>query len=667
MRLKALVLGLFLLSSAFSVFPAPSAEPLSAYSQNSYAVKWNWPYAGYMRDNYSTAGSCNNYPCFVSYHINETGNATADYLKMLSDQQNLTLDNRPEGIIYYQVRAGYFDKRGNDEIVLEVTDWSNKIWTNIDNTPPTVWVNSSKTAYNSGELVYIRANSSDAGSGVHKTTIYVDGQIKNYSVGGEVVYAGVFSAGSHNYFAESIDGVQLKGRDPVAGMYKYFDVRPPVSTALSCSDGTAYGECSATLPKYCSAGTLVDNCSGCGCSAGQNCSQTGACFIPSATACPDGTAYGQCSLTLPKYCTSAGALVDDCSACGCSPDKWCNETINVCFSLPQHVCGNSICEFGESSSCCRDCGCPGGTLCNLTTDACFTPEAPPGYIELKLISPEKGNMTFSPGQNIKFILQVTDDSKRTVSDAVVVLYAYSADYTSTNLGNGLCEVYYQIDPHARESFPISFTARRQNQTSQSLLLVIGTSSILSMALISPQQDQGVSESQPIEVRIEYPNGDLVATGSFIALIGDRSFELNATGNVYRAVLNFSGESYGAKNISFSGEDSYGNQLDRMVVLNYIERKDYTIYLVGLLAIAGGFGLSYFAYDWGSGIRKDYQALRKEKAYLEVMDKRTHLEFFKRHIDENMFKKLALEYQQKLKDVDSIMVELEKRHRWLKWL
>ena len=150
------------------------------------------------------------------------------------------------------------------------------------------------------------------------------------------------------------------------------------------------------------------------------------------------------------------------------------------------------------------------------------------------------------------------------------------------------------------------------------------------------------------------------------VIGNKSFELNRTGDVYRGFLNLSGESYGAKNISFSGKDDYGNRLDRMMIINYIESKDYTIYLVGLLVIAGGFGLSYFVYDWGSGIKKDYSMLKKEKAYLEVMDKRTHLEFFKRHIDENMFKKLALEYQQKLKDVDSIMVELEKRHMWLKW-
>ena len=47
-----------------------------------------------------------------------------------------------------------------------------------------------------------------------------------------------------------------------------------------------------------------------------------------------------------------------------------------------------------------------------------------------------------------------------------------------------------------------------------------------------------------------------------------------------------------------------------------------------------------------------------------MDKRAHLEFFKRHIDENTFKKLALEYQQKLKDIDRVMEQMRMKHRFL---
>jgi hypothetical protein len=48
-----------------------------------------------------------------------------------------------------------------------------------------------------------------------------------------------------------------------------------------CSDGTAYGSCSVTLPKFCDNGTLIDKCSRCGCLTGLSCNATSeACFTP---------------------------------------------------------------------------------------------------------------------------------------------------------------------------------------------------------------------------------------------------------------------------------------------------------------------------------------------------------------------------------------------------
>lgn len=46
----------------------------------------------------------------------------------------------------------------------------------------------------------------------------------------------------------------------------------------TCSDGTPYGQCSSTKPLYCSSGTLVNNCSLCGCSSG-TCQPDGSCTI----------------------------------------------------------------------------------------------------------------------------------------------------------------------------------------------------------------------------------------------------------------------------------------------------------------------------------------------------------------------------------------------------
>jgi len=285
-----------------------------------------------------------------------------------------------------------------------------------------------------------------------------------------------------------------------------------------------------------------------------------------------------------------------------------------------------------------------------------------GYIEMALISPERGNLTFSPGQVAVFVVQVIDGQGMMVDDAII-----EADvaYSSNTIGNGIYGLRYQIENTTRQQIAMGMGARRGNQTAR-VSLALQISRALLAEFITPSENQNLTESGPVEVNILYPNGNTVMAGDFTMVIGNKSFALNRLEDAYIGFLNLSGESYGAKNISFFGKDDYGNRLDRTMVINYIENKDYTVYLVGLLVIAGGFGLSYFVYDWGSRIKKDYSALKKESAYLKVMDKRTHLEFLKRHIGESMFKKLALEYQQKLKDIDSIMVELEKMHRWLKW-
>jgi subtilisin family serine protease len=50
-----------------------------------------------------------------------------------------------------------------------------------------------------------------------------------------------------------------------------------VYTIDMCSDGTPYGECSKTKPKFCQDGTLIDNCQVCGCPANYECQVSGEC------------------------------------------------------------------------------------------------------------------------------------------------------------------------------------------------------------------------------------------------------------------------------------------------------------------------------------------------------------------------------------------------------
>lgn len=95
------------------------------------------------------------------------------------------------------------------------------------------------------------------------------------------------------------------------------------SSATNCATGQtcSNGACVVCTPKTCSqlgktCGSQSDTCGGtlnCGtCSTGYTCTD-GNCI---ATTCSDGTAYGRCSTTQPKYCDN-GNLIDKCSYCGC--------------------------------------------------------------------------------------------------------------------------------------------------------------------------------------------------------------------------------------------------------------------------------------------------------------------------------------------------------------
>lgn len=65
---------------------------------------------------------------------------------------------------------------------------------------------------------------------------------------------------------------------------KRLNILPSLTTTTpKCSDGTLYGQCSATKPKYCDNGSLVDKCSSCGCPANYSCQGDGSCKLISQT------------------------------------------------------------------------------------------------------------------------------------------------------------------------------------------------------------------------------------------------------------------------------------------------------------------------------------------------------------------------------------------------
>ncbi|PKP54492.1 MAG: hypothetical protein CVT90_00995, partial [Candidatus Altiarchaeales archaeon HGW-Altiarchaeales-3] len=129
----------------------------------------------------------------------------------------------------------------------------------------------------------------------------------------------------------------------------------------TCSDGTPYGQCSTTKPGYCDNGTLIDNCSLCGCDVGQECNVTsGQCYISPST-CSDGTPYGQCSTTKPGYCDN-GTLIDNCSLCGCDAGQECNVTSGVCYPI------SIDCTCNNCTDCSDKLNHPACNTVNLITD-----------------------------------------------------------------------------------------------------------------------------------------------------------------------------------------------------------------------------------------------------------------------------------------------------------
>jgi len=58
--------------------------------------------------------------------------------------------------------------------------------------------------------------------------------------------------------------------------------------AIKCTDGTFYGQCSGTKPKYCENGNLIDKCSLCNCPLGQECQSDGSCVGAPIVQCASG-------------------------------------------------------------------------------------------------------------------------------------------------------------------------------------------------------------------------------------------------------------------------------------------------------------------------------------------------------------------------------------------
>jgi len=144
----------------------------------------------------------------------------------------------------------------------------------------------------------------------------------------------------------------VQGEETGIKMENIVNEAKSIITALpTCSDGTNYGECSSTKPKYCYNGKLIDKCSLCSCPSGKIC-QNNACAVPVQNiTCTINSDCGSSGLignyfcqnndvyknyinytcknpgTTSSYCSSATMpiLIDDCTG-----SEYCLDGINTC-------------------------------------------------------------------------------------------------------------------------------------------------------------------------------------------------------------------------------------------------------------------------------------------------------------------------------------------------
>ncbi len=155
------------------------------------------------------------------------------------------------------------------------------------------------------------------------------------------------------------------------------------SVSGKCSDGTAYGSCSALKPGYCNqTGILIEKCGKCGCPEDSpTCDHvSGKCST--VRFCEDGTEYQSCSVSKPFYC-SEGSLVSNCKSCGCPPGKECDSSGNCNFVVCGDGTARNSCSTGKPYYCnstfgfesrCKDCGCPNEAPTCKSDGKCYPKE-----------------------------------------------------------------------------------------------------------------------------------------------------------------------------------------------------------------------------------------------------------------------------------------------------
>ncbi len=153
-------------------------------------------------------------------------------------------------------------------------------------------------------------------------------------------------------------------------MDKIIDDAKAIISEPKCSDGTVYGECSLTKPKYCYSGELKEACGVCGCPSDKVC-QDNKC-VTSTTSCTPNwncTSYSSCNAVYSDTCSTSAAGTQtrtcaDLNNCGTTSSKPAtSQSCTITRSTTGSVCTTST---GQSGTC-------SGGVCNTENINVSTP------------------------------------------------------------------------------------------------------------------------------------------------------------------------------------------------------------------------------------------------------------------------------------------------------
>ena len=147
----------------------------------------------------------------------------------------------------------------------------------------------------------------------------------------------------------------------------------PLPSIPTCSDGTEYGECSGSKPKYCLIGFVANKCGICGCPIGLVCQSNGACGTNVSIACGTNGDCGISKFSGITYCGANKTVMDNYTAYTCvnpgTPSSFCktNTTamVNKTCGLNQ-TCSGGSCLNGPNITCSTNSNCGTNKFLNST-------------------------------------------------------------------------------------------------------------------------------------------------------------------------------------------------------------------------------------------------------------------------------------------------------------